>query len=57
MDQQLGLLKQSVDELKQKGIHKQEAKVESDYKKFMQMEPKSEMSQWLRTNIAPLSQY
>jgi hypothetical protein len=35
MDEQLGLIRQAVSELKQKGIQKQEAKVEADYKEFM----------------------
>ena len=38
MDEQLGLIKQAVDEIKLKGLHKQEGKVESDYKAFISSE-------------------
>ncbi len=34
MDDQIGLIKQGVAELRRKGIHKQEVKVEEDYKQF-----------------------
>ncbi len=34
MDEQLGLIKQSVDEIKLKGMHTQEVKVEDSYKAF-----------------------
>jgi len=34
MDEQLALIKQAVDEIKQKGINKQEVKVQNDYKEF-----------------------
>jgi len=35
MDAQLGLIKQAAAEISVSGLHKQEAKVESDYKHFM----------------------
>jgi hypothetical protein len=34
MEEQLGLIRQAVDEIKLKGIHKQGVKVEDDYKAF-----------------------
>ena len=35
MDQQLGLIRSAVAEIKRAGIYKQEVKVENDYKAFM----------------------
>lgn len=35
MDQQLGLIRSAVSEIKRAGIYKQEVKVENDYKAFM----------------------
>lgn len=56
MDQALGLIKSAVDELKTPGIHKQEAKVEKDYKNFLQKDSSENFSN-LEQDISTLRDY
>jgi hypothetical protein len=56
MNQQLALIKSSVDEIKQGGIYKEQVKVSTDYQKFME-NPSPENSSALQHDLQTLRDY
>ncbi len=56
MDQCLSLIRAAVSEIKQKGIAKQEIKVENDYKKYLQTDNPNDLSA-LEEDLSTLKDY
>jgi hypothetical protein len=56
MNQQLALIKSSVEEIKQGGIYKEQVKVETDYQKFME-NPSAENTAALEHDLQTLRDY
>ena len=56
MNQQLGLIKSSIQEIKQAGIYNQDVKVENDYKNFI-ANPSAENTAALEHDLQTLKEY
>jgi len=56
MNQQLGLIKSSIQEIKRSGIYNQDVKVETDYQKFI-ANPSAENTAALEHDLQTLKEY